>query len=77
RGHVRIKSRDPPQHPANLFSYMSHEQDWQVLRDAIRITRVIMHQPAQDQYRGRVLCPGVECQPGEPHVEIERDHAET
>ncbi len=29
RGHVRIKSRDPHQHPAILFNYMSHEQDWQ------------------------------------------------
>lgn len=25
RGHVRIKSRDPHQHPAILFNYMSHE----------------------------------------------------
>ncbi len=39
RGHVRIKSRDPHQHPAILFNYMSHEQDWQEFRDAIRITR--------------------------------------
>ena len=45
RGHVRIKSRDPHQHPAILFNYMSHEQDWQEFRDAIRITREIMHQP--------------------------------
>ncbi|MDU2786018.1 MAG: choline dehydrogenase, partial [Enterobacter sp.] len=41
RGHVRIKSRDPHQHPAILFNYMSHEQDWQEFRDAIRITREI------------------------------------
>ncbi len=39
RGHVRIKSRDPHQHPGILFNYMSHEQDWQEFRDAIRITR--------------------------------------
>ncbi len=32
RGHVRIKSRDPHQHPAILFNYMSHEQDWQEFR---------------------------------------------
>lgn len=30
---------------------MSHEQDWQEFRDAIRITRKIMHQPALDAYR--------------------------
>lgn len=57
RGHVRIKSRDPHQHPAILFNYMSHEQDWQEFRDAIRITREIMHQPALDKYRGREISP--------------------
>ncbi len=57
RGHVRIKSRDPHQHPGILFNYMSHEQDWQEFRDAIRITREIMHQPALDQYRGREISP--------------------
>ncbi len=41
RGHVRLKSRDPHAHPAILFNYMSHEQDWQEFRDAIRITREI------------------------------------
>ena len=43
RGHVRLKSRDPHAHPAILFNYMSHEQDWQEFRDAIRITREIMN----------------------------------
>lgn len=57
RGHVRIKSRDPHQHPAILFNYMSHEQDWQEFRDAIRITREIMHQPALDQYRTAKSAP--------------------
>jgi choline dehydrogenase len=39
---VRLKSRDPHEHPAILFNYMSSEQDWQEFRDAIRITREIM-----------------------------------
>ncbi|ENE5284457.1 choline dehydrogenase [Escherichia coli] len=77
RGHVRIKSRDPHQHPAILFNYMSHEQDWQEFRDAIRITREIMHQPALDQYRGREISPGVECQTDEQLDEFVRNHAET
>lgn len=57
RGHVRIKSRAPHQHPGILFNYMSHEQDWQEFRDAIRITREIMHQPALDQYRAAKSAP--------------------
>ena len=77
RGHVRIKSRDPHQHPAILFNYMSHEQDWQEFRDAIRITREIMHQPALDQYRGREISPGTECQTDEQLDEFVRNHAET
>jgi choline dehydrogenase len=58
RGHVRLKSRDPHEHPAILFNYMSSEQDWQEFRDAIRITRDIMNQPALDKYRGREISPG-------------------
>ncbi|EPQ5622919.1 choline dehydrogenase [Enterobacter hormaechei] len=77
RGHVRIKSRDPHQHPAILFNYMSHEQDWQEFRDAIRITREIMHQPALDKYRGREISPGIECQTDEQLDEFVRNHAET
>ena len=56
---------------------MSHEQDWQEFRDAIRITREIMHQPALDQYRGREISPGVECQTDEQLDEFVRNHAET
>ena len=37
---------------------MSTEQDWREFRDAIRITREIMHQPALDPYRGEEISPG-------------------
>ncbi|NGH42329.1 choline dehydrogenase, partial [Escherichia coli] len=50
RGRVQVKSKDPRQHPSILFNYMSTEQDWQEFRDAIRITREIMAQPALDEY---------------------------
>jgi len=77
RGHVRLKSRDPRQHPAILFNYMSQEQDWQEFRDAIRITREIINQPALDAYRGRELSPGAACQSDEALDEFVRNHAET
>lgn len=77
RGHVRLKSRDPHAHPAILFNYMSHEQDWQEFRDAIRITREIMNQPALDKYRGREISPGIECQSDAELDEFVRNHAET
>ncbi len=58
RGRVRLTSRDPDDHPSILFNYMSTEQDWREFRDAIRITREIIAQPALDPYRGREISPG-------------------
>ncbi len=55
RGRIKLKSKDPFEHPSILFNYMSTEQDWREFRDAIRITREIMHQPALDPYRGEKL----------------------
>ncbi|SAL78680.1 choline dehydrogenase [Caballeronia peredens] len=57
RGRVRLKSRDPNAHPGILFNYMADPLDWREFRDAIRITREIMRQPALERYRGRELHP--------------------
>jgi choline dehydrogenase len=77
RGRVRLTSKDPRQHPSILFNYMSTEQDWQEFRDAIRITREIINQPALDPYRGRELSPGAQCQSDAELDAFVRDHAET
>lgn len=77
RGHVRLKSRDPRQHPSILFNYMAHAQDWQEFRDGIRITREIMAQPALDAFRGRELSPGAHLQSDAELDEFIRNHAET
>ncbi|WP_313515895.1 choline dehydrogenase [Pseudomonas sp.] len=77
RGRVQVKSRDPHEHPSILFNYMSSEQDWQEFRDAIRLTREIMAQPALDPYRGREISPGVEVQSDEQLDAFVREHAET
>jgi choline dehydrogenase len=77
RGRVQVKSKDPRQHPSILFNYMSTEQDWQEFRDAIRITREIMNQPALDPYRGREISPGIEVQSDEELNAFVREHAET
>ncbi len=58
RGRVKLKSRDPKEHPSILFNYMADPLDWREFRDAIRITREIMRQPALARYRGRELNPG-------------------
>ncbi|AOM40943.1 choline dehydrogenase [Xenorhabdus hominickii] len=77
RGRVKIKSRDPRQHPSILFNYMSAAQDWQEFRDAIRITREIMAQPALAPYCGYEISPGAEIQTDGQLDTFIREHAET
>ncbi|RKR02638.1 choline dehydrogenase [Kushneria sinocarnis] len=77
RGRIRIRSRDPDEAPSILFNYMSEERDWQEFRDAIRITRRIMEQPAMDPYRRREISPGPEVQSDEQLDEFVRNEAET
>lgn len=77
RGRIQLTSRDPRKHPSILFNYMSCEQDWQEFRDAIRITREIMAQPALDAYRGRELSPGLDKKSDAELDAFVREHAET
>jgi len=77
RGRVRLRSRDPREHPSILFNYMSEELDWRELRAGIRATREIMQQPALDVWRGRELSPGAYLKSDaqlDAHI---RAHAET
>lgn len=77
RGRIRLSSKNPFDHPSILFNYMSTEQDWREFRDAVRITREIMHQPALDQYRGREISPGSALKTDQQIDEFVKNHAET
>lgn len=77
RGRIRLISRDPEAAPSILFNYMSTEKDWQEFRDAIRLTREIIAQPAFDAYRGREISPGPEVQSDAELDAFVRAHAET
>ncbi len=77
RGRVKLKSANPAEHPSILFNYMSHEQDWEEFRAAIRITREIMNQPALDRYRGAAITPSENLQSDAELDEYVRNHAET
>lgn len=77
RGRVQVTSKNPFDHPSILFNYMSTEQDWQEFRDAIRITREIMQQPALDPYRGEEISPGKDVSNDAELDEFVRNHAET
>ncbi|MDN3555511.1 choline dehydrogenase [Halomonas maura] len=76
-GRVRLTSLDPKAAPSILFNYMSTEKDWQEFRDAIRLTREIIAQPAFDAYRGREISPGPDIQTDAELDAFVREHAET
>ena len=77
RGRIRLTSKDPHAAPSILFNYMAKEKDWQEFRDAIRLTRDIIAQPAFDKYRGREIAPGPEVQSDAELDAFVKRHAET
>ncbi|WP_282038122.1 choline dehydrogenase [Halomonas alimentaria] len=77
RGRIRLTSRDPEAAPSILFNYMSTDKDWQEFRDAIRLTREIINQPAFDAYRGREISPGPDVQSDAGLDAFVKAHAET
>ncbi len=77
RGRVKLRSRDPHDHPSILFNYMAEPLDWREFRDAIRITREIIAQPALDRYRGRELSPGADLKSDRELDAFVRSRAET
>lgn len=57
RGFVRAATGDISNAPKIQFNYLETEFDRQGFRDALRLTREIMGQPAMDPYRGEVIAP--------------------
>ena len=58
RGWVKLRSNKPTDAPRVCFNYMSHEEDWQEFRAAVRLTREIFAQPALAPFAGEELSPG-------------------
>ncbi|MBP2171277.1 choline dehydrogenase [Erwinia toletana] len=77
RGRIKLKSTDPYAAPSIFFNYMSEERDWQEFRNAVRLTREIMRQPALAPYCGAEIQPGVAVQSDEQIDAFIREHAET
>jgi len=77
RGAVTLASSNPKQHPRIAFNYMSHPEDWQVFRQAIRAAREIFAQPAFEPYRGIELRPGAHAQSDAELDAFIRAHAES
>jgi len=77
RGEITLKSADPAEAPRIVFNYMSHEQDWQDFRTAIRLTREIFAQEAFDDLRGEEIQPGAHLQSDDELDTAIREHAES
>ncbi|XP_063967625.1 choline dehydrogenase, mitochondrial-like [Lytechinus pictus] len=58
RGFIKLKSRDPKEHPLIDPNYIDTEIDRRDLRESIKITRKIFAQTAFDEFRGEELRPG-------------------
>jgi choline dehydrogenase len=62
RGHVRIKSADPADHPAIAPNYLSAETDRRVAVDALKLTRRICAAKALQRYTPEEYLPGSQVQ---------------
>lgn len=58
KGSVRIKSKDPRQHPALRFNYLSTDKDRREWVEAVRTARHILSQPAMRDFNGGEISPG-------------------
>jgi choline dehydrogenase len=77
RGRVKLKTKNPHDHPSILFNYMSHDEDWREFRAGIRITREIMNQAALAPYLGNEISPGIKVQTDAEIDAFVRAHGET
>ncbi|MDI6097051.1 choline dehydrogenase [Actinoplanes sp. NEAU-A12] len=77
RGSVKIVSRDPREHPALRFNYLSTEQDRREWVEAVRVARTILNQAALDPYNGGETSPGASVETDEEILDWVRREGET
>lgn len=58
RGSVKLKSADPFVYPALRFNYLSTAQDRREWVEAVRCARLILNQPAFEEFDGGEISPG-------------------
>ncbi|HEY8720791.1 choline dehydrogenase [Pengzhenrongella sp.] len=64
-GSVKIRSKDPREHPFLRFNYLSTDQDRREWVEAIRVARNILNQPAFDEFNAGEISPGPEVETDE------------
>ncbi|WP_186645030.1 choline dehydrogenase [Fluviispira vulneris] len=77
RGHIKIRSTDPREHPSMQFNYLSTEQDRREWVEAVRCARKILNQAALDEFNGGEISPGKQYETDEEILEWVKKDAET
>ena len=77
RGHIRIRSSDPFDHPIIHPNYLSADADRKIAADSVRITRRIISQQALQKFSPREFLPGDEIQSDEELATAAGDIATT
>ena len=77
RGSVSLRSADPKDAPRILFNYMSHPDDWEEFRTAIRLTREIFATEPMAGFVDHEIQPGAEAQSDAALDAVIREHAES
>jgi choline dehydrogenase len=77
RGHVKIRSTDPREHPSMLFNYLSTPTDRKEWVEAIRVARTILTQPGLAAYNDGEISPGKAVESDEEILDWVRRDAET
>ncbi|XP_077970441.1 choline dehydrogenase, mitochondrial-like [Styela clava] len=62
RGWLKLKSKNPKDHPIIEPNYLSTEEDIVDMRNCVKLTREIFQQKAFDELKGEELRPGAEVQ---------------
>jgi choline dehydrogenase len=77
RGWVRIRSRNPREHPSLRFNYLSTATDRREWVEAVRVARQILNQPAFAEYNDGELSPGPSVETDQEILDWVRADAET
>ena len=77
RGAVTLRSADPKDAPRIQFNYMSHPDDWEEFRTAIRLTREIFATEPMAGYVDHEIQPGADAQSDAALDAVIREHAES
>ncbi|XP_048873766.1 choline dehydrogenase, mitochondrial [Brienomyrus brachyistius] len=62
KGSIKLKSKNPLEHPIIEPNYLSTEEDVWEFRECVKLSREIFAQRAFDEFRGRELLPGSQVQ---------------